>query len=391
MADNRYGRDNDWRGRDERDRMDRGQDFGRSGMDRDRDDDRNFSGAHRGNSSYFEESYGEQERGGRHRDDDRSRFFGIGHSRDDRGDYQASQDRGRSSMSSYSAGSQRFGRDDDRGYEDRSRYAGGMSGGGYGGGMSRDQDRSMSGMMGSDDDNRRFDRPMGDGGMSGSQGGGYGGRSRYGQGSTTGSFGQSSYGSGQSDLGAPQGGYQGFAPGSSSGQPPRDEHYLSLRERHLAEFDRQYDEFRRHQQDRHAAEFEEWRRTRSQSDPARQVREHMEVVGSDDGHVGIIDNVEGNRIKLARTDAAAGGQHHYIDASLVRSVEGNRVKLSQSADEAKRAWQAEPGQTAGTGGSSFGGAGTATGTSTAAGTSGVGTSGSSTDTSDSASSRSTRK
>ena len=42
---------------------------------------------------------------------------------------------------------------------------------------------------------------------------------------------------------------------------------------------------------------------------ASQVKEHMDVVGSDNEHVGTVDKVEGQRIKLARKDPSAGGEH----------------------------------------------------------------------------------
>jgi hypothetical protein len=72
---------------------------------------------------------------------------------------------------------------------------------------------------------------------------------------------------------------------------------------------------------------------------AAQIREHMEVKGSDGKHVGTVDRIEGDRIKLTKSDAASGGQHHYIDMSLVDAIEGGAVCLSKSADEARRAWQ----------------------------------------------------
>ncbi len=38
------------------------------------------------------------------------------------------------------------------------------------------------------------------------------------------------------------------------------------------------------------------------------VEEHMEVLGSDGKHVGIVDHVEGpDRIKLAKSDPKSGG------------------------------------------------------------------------------------
>ena len=70
-----------------------------------------------------------------------------------------------------------------------------------------------------------------------------------------------------------------------------------------------------------------------------QIREHMEVVGSDGQHVGTVDHVEGGRLKLTRKDPAAGGEHHYISADLVASVEA-QVRLSQPADQVRAGWQA---------------------------------------------------
>ena len=67
------------------------------------------------------------------------------------------------------------------------------------------------------------------------------------------------------------------------------------------------------------------------------IREHMEVIGADGAHVGTVDRVEGNRIKLTRKDSGEGshkGHHHFIDKGLVAGVEGNRVRLSAKADVA---------------------------------------------------------
>jgi hypothetical protein len=57
----------------------------------------------------------------------------------------------------------------------------------------------------------------------------------------------------------------------------------------------------------------------------------MEVIGADGVHVGTVDKVESNRIKLTRKDSGEGshkGHHHYIDRGLVAGVEGNKVRLS---------------------------------------------------------------
>ncbi|KQZ01880.1 hypothetical protein ASD45_14220 [Pseudolabrys sp. Root1462] len=68
-----------------------------------------------------------------------------------------------------------------------------------------------------------------------------------------------------------------------------------------------------------------------------QVKEHMEVIGADGAHVGTVDKVEGNRIKLTKADSGQGshkGHHHFIDMSLVAEVEGQKVRLSANADVA---------------------------------------------------------
>lgn len=72
---------------------------------------------------------------------------------------------------------------------------------------------------------------------------------------------------------------------------------------------------------------------------ASQIREHMEVKGSDGKHVGTVDHMENGRIKLAKSDPASGGQHRYLDLSLVDQVKGGAVCLNKSADEARRMWQ----------------------------------------------------
>ena len=61
------------------------------------------------------------------------------------------------------------------------------------------------------------------------------------------------------------------------------------------------------------------------------IKGHMEVIGADSAHVGTVDKVEGNRIKLTKKDSGEGthkGHHHYIDRGLVAGVEGNKVRLS---------------------------------------------------------------
>ena len=56
------------------------------------------------------------------------------------------------------------------------------------------------------------------------------------------------------------------------------------------------------------------------------IAEHMEVIGADGVHVGTVDAVEGDRIKLTKADSGAQvsegtgtheGHHHYISTGLV--------------------------------------------------------------------------
>ncbi len=69
------------------------------------------------------------------------------------------------------------------------------------------------------------------------------------------------------------------------------------------------------------------------------IREHMPVVGSDGGHVGTVDKVEGDRIKLTKQDDPDGSRqhHHFVPVSAVQSVNDNEVRLNMSADQARRA------------------------------------------------------
>lgn len=72
---------------------------------------------------------------------------------------------------------------------------------------------------------------------------------------------------------------------------------------------------------------------------SEQIKEHMEVKGSDGGHVGTVDRVEGNRIKLTKSDPASGGVHHYLDLGMVDEIRDDAVCLSKTADEAKQMLQ----------------------------------------------------
>ncbi len=73
------------------------------------------------------------------------------------------------------------------------------------------------------------------------------------------------------------------------------------------------------------------------------IREHMEVIGADGVHVGTVDKVEGDRIKLTKGDSgqAHEGHHHYIPLGLVADVEGDQVRLSATGANAAEIFEEE--------------------------------------------------
>ena len=78
---------------------------------------------------------------------------------------------------------------------------------------------------------------------------------------------------------------------------------------------------------------------------ASQIQEHAEVIGADGVHVGTVDKVEGDRIKLTKKDSGAQvagadgqgsheGHHHFISLGLVADIEDGKVRLSANGDVA---------------------------------------------------------
>lgn len=74
-----------------------------------------------------------------------------------------------------------------------------------------------------------------------------------------------------------------------------------------------------------------------------QIKEHMEVIGADGVHVGTVDHLDGDRIKLTKKDSSAdvegadgkhAGHHHYVSVGLVADIEGNQVRLSATGANA---------------------------------------------------------
>ncbi|MDB5663086.1 MAG: hypothetical protein JWN59_1424 [Sphingomonas bacterium] len=68
-----------------------------------------------------------------------------------------------------------------------------------------------------------------------------------------------------------------------------------------------------------------------------QIKEHAAVIGADGVHLGTVDHLQGDRIKLTKADSGAGshrGHHHYISTGLVATIEEGTVRLSATAANA---------------------------------------------------------
>ncbi len=70
-----------------------------------------------------------------------------------------------------------------------------------------------------------------------------------------------------------------------------------------------------------------------------QIHEHMDVEGSDGGHVGRVDKLIGDEIELTKLDLGSGLKHHMIPLSWVETIEGDTVRLNMTKDAAKAAWR----------------------------------------------------
>ncbi len=221
----------------------------------------------------------------------------------------------------------------------------------FGGGRDEERGRFFGG--GRDWDRGRFDRDEDRYRSSGSTGRERGYRPMagdYGRGSEQ--F-YSASGVGREDFGRERSGRESEPYGrdeyrrtSYAGSPDRsrefDPHYHSWRQRHLSELDRDYDEYRRENQSRFESDFGSWRERRMQKRGLLgQIREHMEVVGSDDQHVGTVDRTAGDRMILTKSDPESGGAHHSLSCSDIDRVEGDRVILDLTAEQAKQRWRDE--------------------------------------------------
>ena len=204
-------------------------------------------------------------------------------------------------------------------------------------GGDRDENRSRSYGQSQDWDRGRFDRDADQ--SSGPMRSGRGYRPMvgdYGRGSDR-SFAASEYGREREPYG------EGTSFGGSTDRSRNlDPHYHSWRHRHMSELDRDYDSYRRENQERFERDFGTWRERRmAKRGLLGQIREHMEVVGSDDEHVGTVDRTAGERLILTKSDPESGGVHHSLSCSEIDRVEGDRVILDLTAEQAKHRWRDE--------------------------------------------------
>jgi hypothetical protein len=120
-----------------------------------------------------------------------------------------------------------------------------------------------------------------------------------------------------------------------------DPHYSEWRQRQIEALDRDYEDYRRENQGRFENEFTTWRQTREgKRQLLGQVREHMNVVGSDEEHLGTVDHVRGDRIILSKGDSE-DSRHHVLSCSMVDRVEGDRVILDRPAAEVKQRFESD--------------------------------------------------
>ncbi len=237
-------------------------------------------------------------------------------------------------------------REDDRMNPDRSGSWNGMTSGGwardreYDRGYGRDYDRDRSAFSRSDRDsdrNRSGSRPTN---WTSSERDYRSGRPAFGSSSSSdrersyrpmaGDYGRSDTEWGRDDYRNTT--YAGSIP--SSGRDS-DRHYQEWRQRQVDSLDRDYDHYCREKQDKFENDFGSWRKDRmGKRQQLGQVREHMDVVGSDGDTVGKVDCVKGDRIMLTKSDSD-DNRHHMIDCSMVDTVEGDQVRLNMPAEEAK--------------------------------------------------------
>jgi hypothetical protein len=67
------------------------------------------------------------------------------------------------------------------------------------------------------------------------------------------------------------------------------------------------------------------------------IREHMPVRCSDGQHLGTVDRIVGDRLRLAKSSDDA--VHHWVPLAVVVSCQGGEVRLACTAQQARESWQ----------------------------------------------------
>lgn len=56
------------------------------------------------------------------------------------------------------------------------------------------------------------------------------------------------------------------------------------------------------------------------------IKEHAEIVGSCGNHVGTVDGIEGDFIKLSKNDSA-DGKHHYLPVAAIADIQDGKITM----------------------------------------------------------------
>ncbi len=73
------------------------------------------------------------------------------------------------------------------------------------------------------------------------------------------------------------------------------------------------------------------------------IQNYMEVVDVRGMHVGTVDHLEGDQIKLTRDDSP-DNQHHFVSKTLVASVD-QKIHLSKTREKIQEQWSETYSQT----------------------------------------------
>ncbi|WP_454598301.1 DUF2171 domain-containing protein [Qipengyuania sp. SM2507] len=60
------------------------------------------------------------------------------------------------------------------------------------------------------------------------------------------------------------------------------------------------------------------------------IKEHMEVANAKGQHVGTVDGVQDDKIKLTKSDAS-DSMHHFLSLDDVDKIDDNRIYLKETA------------------------------------------------------------